>query len=55
MRVTTLYRYSGDKFTTCPTEQDDGEHCNLSFTAVVLYPIIAYLFWQTIYFVWVSQ
>ena len=49
-----MCRYSGNKYTTCPSEQD-GEFCNLSFTAAVLYPIIIYLFWQMIYFVWVSK
>ena len=49
-----MCRYSENKYATCPSEQD-GELCNLSFTAVVLYPIIIYLCWQMMYFVWVSK
>ena len=47
-------RYSEDEYTTCPTDQD-GDHCNLTFTEVVLYPIVGYLLWQIMYIVWVSQ
>ena len=49
-----LYRYSEDKYTTCPTEKD-GDDCNLSINSIVFYPIIAYLLWQVMYIVWVSQ
>ena len=48
-----MCRYSGDKYTTCPTEQD-GDHCNLNIFSMVLYPIIIYVLWQVLYIVWVS-
>ena len=47
-------RHSMDGYTTCPTELT-GDTCSLSVTEFLLYPIIGFILWQAIYFLWVSK
>ena len=43
-----------DGYTTCPTDLT-GDTCSLSVTEFLLYPIIGFILWQAIYFLWVSK
>lgn len=42
-----------DEYTTCPKELTENI-CSLNPAEFLLYPIIGFVLWQAVYFLWVS-